>query len=394
MIVLTERQLDHVRGALAFSGRISGKTHNFYHYPARFPPELARAVIGAFSRANDWVLDPFMGGGTSIVEGLALGRQMAGVDINALAHFVTTVRTTPLSEGDEKHVAEWAQRVSKATGRRMPCRRRPCEVRNLPRPIGLLLARAKRLAKDLPTLTARSFATCALLRLGQCALDCRDTAAPRQRPLSRQLPRLLNSMTQGLRELALECRASGVRTREIRNRRILLNRDAEGIGQEPALRPLLGRVKLVITSPPYPGVHVLYHRWQYRGRKETPAPYWIASLPDGNGAAFYTLGSRTPTGIERYFGRLEVTFRSLIPLLDRTAVIAQLVAFADPESQLQRYLGTMQEAGYIQLTDADRSIGELTRRVPNRKWYARSKPNGRAASELLLLHTPRSNSLT
>jgi hypothetical protein len=38
-----------------------------------------------------------MGGGTSIVEGLAQGRQMLGIDVNALAHFVTTVRTTPLS---------------------------------------------------------------------------------------------------------------------------------------------------------------------------------------------------------------------------------------------------------------------------------------------------------
>jgi hypothetical protein len=41
-----------------------------------------------------------MGGGTTIVEALSLGRKAIGLDINALSHFVTTVKTTPLSEND------------------------------------------------------------------------------------------------------------------------------------------------------------------------------------------------------------------------------------------------------------------------------------------------------
>ena len=41
--------------------------------------------------------------------------------------------------------------------------------------------------------------------------------------------------------------------------------------------------KLVLTSPPYPGVYVNYHRWKLRGRREIPAPYWIAGREDGNG---------------------------------------------------------------------------------------------------------------
>jgi DNA modification methylase len=92
-LVLDDSFLD----ALHSSKPVGGLTHGFYLYPARFPPEIAHSVISAFSRPGDWVLDPFMGGGTSIVEGLAQGRQMLGIDVNALAHFVTTVRTTPLS---------------------------------------------------------------------------------------------------------------------------------------------------------------------------------------------------------------------------------------------------------------------------------------------------------
>ena len=93
--MVTDEARAPLRDAVAFSGYTAGKTHNFYHYPARFSPEFARAVIARFSRPGDIVLDPFMGGGTAIVEGLALGRRMIGVDINTLARFLAEVRTAP-----------------------------------------------------------------------------------------------------------------------------------------------------------------------------------------------------------------------------------------------------------------------------------------------------------
>src|SRR5712692_10121004 len=86
-----------------------GKTHNFYLYPARFPPEVARSVIELFSQKDEWILDPFMGGGTSVVEGLALGRRVIGADINSLATFVSAVRTTPQSLEDERLLLSWAE---------------------------------------------------------------------------------------------------------------------------------------------------------------------------------------------------------------------------------------------------------------------------------------------
>ncbi len=60
--------------------------------------------------------------------------------------------------------------------------------------------------------------------------------------------------------------------------------------------------KLILTSPPYPGVHVLYHRWQVDGRKETPAPFWIANKLDGAGLSHYTMGDRKNPGLRTYFG--------------------------------------------------------------------------------------------
>src|SRR4051812_30336322 len=73
---------------------VRGLTHNFYRYPARFSPAFARAVIEAFTRPGDVVLDNHVGGGTTLVEAIALGRSAIGVDISALAQFVATVKTT------------------------------------------------------------------------------------------------------------------------------------------------------------------------------------------------------------------------------------------------------------------------------------------------------------
>ena len=35
---------------------VSGYTHNFYRYPARFSPKLVRAAINAFSKPGDLVV--------------------------------------------------------------------------------------------------------------------------------------------------------------------------------------------------------------------------------------------------------------------------------------------------------------------------------------------------
>src|SRR5581483_9243118 len=67
---------------------VSGWTHNFYRYPARFSPRFAAAAIEAFSEPGDLVADPYMGGATSVVECLAAGRNVVGNDLNSLAAFI------------------------------------------------------------------------------------------------------------------------------------------------------------------------------------------------------------------------------------------------------------------------------------------------------------------
>ncbi|SPE38145.1 DNA modification methylase (fragment) [Candidatus Sulfopaludibacter sp. SbA6] len=117
----------------------------------------------------------------------------------------------------------------------------------------------------------------------------------------------------------------------------MICRAAVGLQDEARLKKA-DTPALVVTSPPYAGVHVLYHRWQVEGRRETPAPYWLAALSDGHGASHYTFGSRTKFGLDSYFKNIEMAFASVRQVVGPDTLVAQLVAFSDAASQLPSLL--------------------------------------------------------
>src|ERR1041384_5401541 len=87
---------------------VRGLTHGFYKYPARFSPAFARAAIEIFTEPGDLVLDPHVGGGTTLVEARAAGREGVGVDVSQLAEFVANVKCTVLSEAELRTIETWA----------------------------------------------------------------------------------------------------------------------------------------------------------------------------------------------------------------------------------------------------------------------------------------------
>ena len=333
-----------LRRSLATTAHIRGSTHCFYRYPARFHPEVAREIICTFTRKGGWVLDPFMGGGTSVIEALALGRKAVGNDINALAQFVTDVRTRPLSDMDKRQVRIWAQKVSELAQKDLSWLPR-ADIVNLPIKAEVFLSGAIELIKHMVPRRS-NFARAALLRLGQSALDCRGVEISYQSYLAERLPRLVEEMLSGLDELVDSCRKSGTPKNAITGQRLLLNRTAVGLEEDRRIKYVIRRPRLVLTSPPYPGVHVLYHRWQYRGRRETPAPYWIANVVDGSGSAYYCGGSRSPTGLRNYFQMITHAFSSVRRIMHLNGIVVQIVGFSDVKSQLPAYYEAMENAGF------------------------------------------------
>lgn len=367
---------------------IGGLTHNFYRYPARMSPVFVREVISHFTRPGDVVFDPFLGGGTTLVEAVASGRRCVGVDLNSLATFVAEAKTTPLSKRDVEVVLRWASNIP-ALGE-TSFTRSPSVIdsrtNNFPSSLIQIFEHLLQYLLELPYPRQRRFARCAVLRLGQWAVDCRsDTPSPLR--LRAELQVIIADMLGGLDQLVQTAADHGIEKRQITGQRSILLRSSVGI--EDVWDPVdFGKPRLVLTSPPYPAVHVLYNRWQVNGRRETPAPYWLIDSPDGRGPSYFTMGSRSCLGLANYFRDLTDAFRSIRAVIDPDAMVVQLVSFSDTDNQLPIYLAAMEAAGFCEDAPTIAGREERWRTVPNRQWYYRIDASRGSARELLLIHRP------
>ncbi len=87
---------------------VKGYTHDFYNYPARFSPHFVREAIKVFSKPNDLIIDPFVGGGTTLVEARLLNRHSIGFDVSSLATFIAKTKTTPLNPKEINEIKKWS----------------------------------------------------------------------------------------------------------------------------------------------------------------------------------------------------------------------------------------------------------------------------------------------
>ena len=390
---LTPDQCTDFLAAVRTDDRIKGLTHGFYRYPARFSPQFPAAAIRCFSKPGDFVLDPYMGGGTTIVEALARRRRAIGNDLNELAVFVTRVKTRLLDTTEVDALRSWARRVPQTLNYRNPVPDNvlPTDdraVRNLglyrSRYLKKAIALALATLSGLPTSASRDFARCVILHVGQWALDGRQihtTLEEFRIKLRTRADEMLNeslafSQTAGISSKRTDCH--------------LYEGSAEDLPLKSVFSNHGQKADLVITSPPYPGIHVLYHRWQVDGRKETPAPYWIAACHDGQGASHYTFGDRKQAGQRRYFETAAKTFRAVRSVMKDGAYLVQLIAFSNPDKQLPEYLIALENAGLEEVFfnhSCDKSVEDrIWREVPNRKWYTTSKELALSAREVVLIH--------
>jgi len=388
-------RIDTLREGIHDRSPVAGLTHGFYRYPARFSPLFARAAIQAFTEPGDVVLDPFMGGGTTMVEARVADRFGIGVDISSLSVFVTRAKLNQLCEDDLRVVSSWFALLVTRLNLHLPT---PRDTRwidyqdNISSrstwPIRKLIEMALQEVPELGNRRQERFARAVILKTAQWALDCRSNVptADEFRCAMLENLRLMACGVRALREaMASKCRISN---RQRQRRTTLLNRSAVGIEEEPRVTRY-GPPKLVLTSPPYPGVHVVYHRWQVLGRRETPAPFWIANNLDGAGLAHYTFGDRGRKDMSPYYEGVGAAFRSIARVANASTCVVQLVAFADPRKHLPPYLEALQKAGLSEILIPDlanAADGRVWRGVPNRKWYARNRGGIAASKEVVLFH--------
>lgn len=96
-------------------------THGFHTYPGRMFPDIPRRLLAEFGGPNTRILDPFLGSGTTLVEGMLRGCRGFGVDVHPLAVRVARLKCSvwPQDELEElvvlaEHIAEEAHRRARS----------------------------------------------------------------------------------------------------------------------------------------------------------------------------------------------------------------------------------------------------------------------------------------
>ena len=232
---------------------------------------------------------------------------------------------------------------------------------------------------------AHVLARCVVLRTAQWALDSRKTR-PSVKAFKAQMHKQAGLMLGAALGFRDQINGLGLADPP---KAISLNRTTAGAEHEKAVAEVCPPM-LIVTSPPYPGIHVLYHRWQVDGRREAPAPFWIAGKLDGAGSSYYTLGDRKNPGLQSYFDNLKSTFDSVAAMAGEETAIVQMVAFSKPDWQLPKYLEVMEECGLEEHRPWDATLddedGRIWRDVPSRRWHAHQKSHAPGAREVVLVH--------
>ena len=86
--------------------------------------------------------------------------------------------------------------------------------------------------------------------------------------------------------------------------------------------------------------------------------------------------------------QVEAAFRSVAAICKPNTVIAQMIAFSEPDWQLPAYLAAMERAGLreMPLETAVVKPERIWRSVPNRKWYASWRKGIPSSAEVVLFH--------
>ena len=88
-------------------------THTLHRFPGKFVPQVAEELINIVLQntldSDLPILDPFCGCGTTNIEAAVLGTSSIGVDFDPLAAFISSIKTTPLTQleiGELKELLE------------------------------------------------------------------------------------------------------------------------------------------------------------------------------------------------------------------------------------------------------------------------------------------------
>jgi hypothetical protein len=364
--------------------------HQTYKYPARYSPRFVSAAIELITEPGDLILDPFVGSGTTTIEALRHGRNSLGIDVSPISTFLARAQISNCRSRDlslfyswfRRRLYRYAENVNRlALPPSMPLKNLDLQRswRHL-RLVGALLD----FSREVTTLQER-VSRQVVLKSSQWAFDVKSEI-----PTFGEFVEHLNNDAVHVVDV---CHAFSDQLTDEWGRgwrhftSIVHKGDSAGVLRRKLLEGA-EKADAVITSPPYPGVHVLYGRWQVYGRRETDLPHWILGTHPNLSEGSYTMHARREPDNATYFKSLGEVMSATRKLVRRDALMIQMVGFSKPRAQLETYLKSVSAAGFRELKSkrlATSSDGRLWRSVPSRRWYANANVRRTGTSNEVVL---------
>jgi len=98
------RYADDVRSAVLAKKTTLSLTHDLHIYKAKFFPRMVKALLNVFiaSEPAGWVVDPFSGSGTALLEGALLGLRSAGLDVDPVSALISQCKVSPFTRDRQR----------------------------------------------------------------------------------------------------------------------------------------------------------------------------------------------------------------------------------------------------------------------------------------------------
>lgn len=391
---ISKNDLEKLIDSVSDSKRVNDPIHNLYQYPASFSPNFVDTIIKHFSKSGDYILDPFMGGGTTVIEAVKNGRNIIGNDINSLSYFLSKTKSQKLSNSDRSSLQNWLEDlientksgdIKKLNKNNIPKHMNKSSTKKYLEWIEFYKKKTNKLKKTKQI----NFCLLVLLRVSKRVLDAH------KKPLGIKKFRITlikyfyealdASSTYSNNLVALKKSKKIFKSLNID----LYNDDAINLGNNVKIKRK--RPKLIVTSPPYPGVNINYNRWQLKGTLDTDLPYYIINKKEDNQNAYFHFGSNSLSDglTKKYMQNALEIYKSLNNVLADNGYLVQLVGFADILSQFNFFLNVLSLAGFQELKIKKlngKGDGRIWRQVPSRKWHATQKGKLQSSNEVLLIH--------
>lgn len=249
------------------SARDYDSWHSMCSYLGSFPPQLASYFIKHFSKTGDLVFDPFSGRGTTLLEARILNRKSIATDLNPIALALSEAKNTNFTK---KEIFERVEQLENSFDPALflpEALAQPDEIHLIfhPRTLAQLCFLKRKFLKS--TLPVDKYLIGCVLGVmhggerkdgtsGYLSISMPNTFSMspdyvRKFVQTKQLNRefrdvfkIIKDKTERLFDKHQSLKQSG----------LVLKSDAKTLSKNEALKEYLGKINLIVTSPPYLGI--------------------------------------------------------------------------------------------------------------------------------------------